>query len=256
MIKHSLCVGINAYATAPLQGCVNDANDWGTLFNYSGYRNTTLLDADATKANILDRLDYLTRTAKRGDHITFQFSGHGSWVPDSDGLSDEPDGRDEVLCAYDYQNGGYITDDELQAVASRRKRGVRFTIIADSCHSGSVSRFALLTNSVPRFIRPTSFLTGLAAQRATAMIASDPITTPRHSRGAVLFSGCDDHEFSYDARINGRYNGAFTQAAIHCYEPGLSYGRWHKKIREYLDFDNYPQTPQLYASLWQRLYRL
>ena len=80
-------------------------------------------------------------------------------------------------------------------------------------------------------------------------------------KGSLLLSGCDDHEYSYDAYIDGRYNGAFTRTALdvltqtvpaNVTPKPLSYDRWHDIISHRLPNDYYPQSPQLYGSAYRR----
>lgn len=270
--KLALTVGINTYPNAPLSGCVNDATDWRDLLQERGYYVATLLDELATKKTILDALRTRVARARWGDRIVFTYSGHGSWVPDGNG--DEADGRDEVLCAYDYEDGGLILDDELAEVFAARRAGVRVVVISDSCHSGTVSRFVdpsrlFIEAKKLRYVDPSTFLTRPSQVAAMTKVRALPATTaPRTSAGTVLLSGCSDEEYSYDAFINGRPNGAFTEAAIRTFRreenaanvlpapraPRIS--RWHKEIRQGLPSADYPQSPQLYASLWQRTWTL
>jgi hypothetical protein len=96
-------------------------------------------------------------------------------------------------------------------------------------------------------------LSGDQLERAKKVSYSRKRSLPR--AGTILLSGCADHEFSYDTTFDGRPNGAFTRAAIDTLAPvgtRQSYAAWHKAIRAAIDFDSYPQTPQLSASLWQR----
>jgi len=60
-----------------------------------------------------------------------------------------------------------------------------------------------------------------------------------------LLSGCNDEQYSYDAYINGRYNGAFTRTAIDNFRLGDSYRQWYARIRTVLPSERYAQTPQL-----------
>lgn len=261
--RHALCVGINAYPNAPLQGCVNDANDWAKVLTETGYMVTTLLDRAATSGAIIDTLKGLVQKARFGDRIVFTYSGHGSWVPDRNG--DESDGRDEVLCAVNYEYGGYITDDEIQEIIDLKKFGVRVTVISDSCHSGSVNRLVGLVPHVDyrksRFIHPGTFLPGSQIGRIERIDQREARTAPRATSKSVLFSGCGDEEYSYDAYIRGRYNGAFTEAAVSALRknPGINpptYNVWHKAVRAVLPNESYPQTPQFYGTRWQRSWRL
>lgn len=253
--KFALCVGINDYpGTGDLQGCVNDALGWERLLTDEGYTVIRLLDSQATKSEILRNLRYMVLEASLGDRIVFTYSGHGSWIPDRDG--DEPDGRDEVLCAYDYASGGLVSDDDLYSVMQQRKWGVRATIISDSCHSGSVARFGGPWRGgaqvgKARFLPPSAFLEGEALQRAVKADAL-PAKAIGSRPATILLSGCDDNEYSYDAWIDGKAQGAFSAYALRMHRPGDTFLNWHNKIRSVLPNAQYPQAPQLQGSLWQK----
>jgi len=71
--------------------------------------------------------------------------------------------------------------------------------------------------------------------------------------GDLLLAGCKEgpNNFSYDARINGRYNGAFTYYALKALKtlkPDATYADWHKAILKYLPSASYPQSPQIVGS--------
>lgn len=63
----------------------------------------------------------------------------------------------------------------------------------------------------------------------------------------VLLSGCSPTEYSYDAKINGRYNGAMTWNSIQILKsnPVITFSDFHVKLRKNLPSSNWPQTPQL-----------
>ena len=52
MRRHALCIGINDYpgTDGDLAGCINDAHDWSALLAERGFGVRRLLDAEATKA--------------------------------------------------------------------------------------------------------------------------------------------------------------------------------------------------------------
>jgi hypothetical protein len=104
------------------------------------FRVKTLLDRAATGRRMRDEIGALPGRARAGDLVVVQYSGHGSLVPDRDG--DEPDGLDECLCPWDVASQGPLVDDELAAIYKDRPRGVRLLMVSDSCHSGTVARFA------------------------------------------------------------------------------------------------------------------
>lgn len=252
--KRAVVVGINDYpgTNGDLKGCVNDANDWAQVLTDLGYTNALLLDAAATKAAVVANLRAAVALSRFGDRIVFTYSGHGTWLPDRDG--DEADGRDEALVCYDYRDGGLITDDELHAIFSEVRFGVRVTIVSDSCHSGSVSRFMTDPNvtAVPRFLPPATFLSG--AQLDAAMRVETAPAAGMSRVGPALISGCADNEVSYDVH-DGRPHGALTAAALAALPAARSMYGWHKAIRQQLPNPNYPQTPQLSANVSQRRWK-
>ena len=140
--KLALCIGINDYpgTGSDLSGCVNDANDWGTLLKQKGFTVKILLNKNATRKKILESLVSIVDQAEKGDSIVLQYSGHGTYIPDED--NDELDGTDECLCPYDLRTAGPITDDELNEIFTSKKNGVKLVLLSDSCHSGTVTRFA------------------------------------------------------------------------------------------------------------------
>jgi hypothetical protein len=248
-----------------LQGCVNDANDWADTLSAHGFAVSKLLDDQATKAAMVAAMSNLIGKAAKNDSLVISFSGHGTYQPDTDG--DEVDGLDEALCPYDLQtNGAALTDDEIKALFATRKPGVRIVLIADSCHSGTVTRAAKAepgADTRPRFMPmgnwlPASSLPKNRAGKLAATVVAPLGVSPllaAYSRvlGDLLLSGCKEgpNNFSYDARINGRPNGAFTYYALKALKslkPDASYADWHKAILKYLPSASYPQSPQIVGS--------
>ncbi|MBN1558626.1 caspase family protein [candidate division KSB1 bacterium] len=234
-MKKALCVGINDYAgfNNDLRGCVNDANDWAALLEYAGYQIDKVLDSQATKSAILGRLDNLITSAASGDEIVFTFSGHGTSVVDRSG--DEKDGYDEALVAYD----GVIVDDELRVIIQKAQPGVHIVVISDSCFSGTVTRALMSNIAKPRFLK-TEDIPPTAVLKKKFLQDEDMVE--------VLISGCTDSEYSYDALINDRWNGAMTAYATSVMRKGQTYNQFYEKLRELLPSDDYPQTPQLEGS--------
>ena len=267
MAKNALCIGINNYpgTQMDLQGCVNDANDWAAVLAERGFRVNKLLDDQATKAAMVKAMSDLIGKASKGDSVVITFSGHGTYQPDTDG--DEADGLDEALCPYDLQTKGEaLVDDEIRAIFGARKAGVRIVLISDSCHSGTVTRAAKAEKDAdtrPRFMPmgnwlPEKLLPKNRAGKPAATIAAPAGTSPLSSAssralGDLLLAGCKEgpNNFSYDARINGRFNGAFTCYALKALKgmkAGATYADWHKAIAKYLPSASYPQVPQILGS--------
>jgi hypothetical protein len=271
MAKKALCIGINNYpgTDMDLQGCVNDATDWAGVLSERGFKVASLLDDQATKAAMLKSMGELIGKAGKGDTLVITFSGHGTYQPDTDG--DEIDGLDEALCPYDLQtNGEALTDDEIRNLFLTRKAGVRIVLISDSCHSGTVTRAAKAekdADSRPRFMPMGNWLpdkllpknrSGKVAATMSGPAGTSPLVAAYSNKlGDLLLSGCKEgpNNFSYDARIKGRFNGAFTYYALKslkAMKPGATYAEWHKAITKYLPSASYPQSPQIVGSATAR----
>ena len=234
-MKKALCVGINNYPgiTNDLRGCVNDANDWAELLELSGFQIEKLLDGQATKHNILNALDQLITGATAGDQIVFTYSGHGTSVADTSG--DEVDSYDEALYVYD----GVLLDDQLRDLLQKLQPDVHMVVISDSCFSGTVTRAMITDVSVPRFVK-TDDIPEKAKLKRRFLSEEDMVE--------ILLSGCSDTEYSYDAYINGRWNGAMSAFALTVIKKGQTYSEFYALLRGLLPSEQYPQTPQLEGS--------
>ena len=236
-MKKAVCFGINNYpgTSNDLQGCVNDANDWAALLQGFGFNVSVILDAQATRQNVKAALDELVTTVSAGDVVVFTYSGHGTQVFDVSG--DEGDTYDEAIYVYD----GAILDDDLRAIIKKINPQATLVVISDSCFSGTVTRLAAQP-ARPRYMPPAGIPAGKVAKQRFLL--------PEANMPEILISGCSDSEYSYDAHINGRYNGAMTAMAIQVIRqnPQVTYQEFYNGLRKLLPSSSYPQTPQLEGS--------
>ncbi len=236
-MKKAVCIGINNYpgTSNDLQGCVNDANDWCALLGDYGFETSLLLDSQATRQNVKTALENLVLSVRQGDVAVFTYSGHGTQVLDLSG--DEGDIYDEAIYVYD----GTILDDELRDIIDQIDPQASLVVISDSCFSGSVTRL-VPEKARPRFIP----VNGMGENR----VVRQRFLLPESGMPELLISGCSDKEYSYDAEIDGRYNGAMSAMALRVIRqnPGLTYSGFYAHLREYLPSNDYPQTPQLEGS--------
>lgn len=270
MSKRALCMGINNYPGThmDLSGCVNDANDWAAELAGRGFAVSKLIDQQATKAAMFNAIQSLIAGGVSGDVLVITYSGHGTYVPDTNG--DEIDGLDEALCPYDIQTGGGpLIDDEINTLFSARKAGVRLLLISDSCHSGTVTRAAAADPDADDAPRPRFLPMGnwLATDRLPHGISGQPLTTVpvisgespfagalSRMMGDLLLAGCKEgpNNFSYDARISGRPCGAFSYYALKTLKQlpaSATYAQWHAAITPgCLPSASYPQSPQIFGS--------
>lgn len=142
---YGLVIGINDYQTFDtLDGAVNDAQDVADALNKIGAKQVImLLDKAADRDTIFSKWKSLTSQAKKGDILVFAYSGHGSQEPEHVANS-ESDSRDENFILADFaarDRASYqrIVDDEINALF-RETPDLKILFIADSCHSGTMTR--------------------------------------------------------------------------------------------------------------------
>lgn len=248
MTRKALCVGINDYPFGEandLRGCINDANDWASLLkdNFDFTDVKQLLNDAATSSNIIAHLKQLLSGAKAGDVLVFTNASHGTYLADTD--KDEPK-FDEAICPHDCDSN-LIIDDDLRLLFADIPKGVRFTVISDSCHSGSVTR------ALPGEYRRARKLSPRVFGREEL-----PIETLRAARGKekyaesdmkeILLSGCKSSQTSADAYIANDYHGAMSYYAIEAIRDAnynLTYADLHERLVASLADENYDQIPQL-----------
>jgi hypothetical protein len=77
--KYALVIGISDYSGTAndLTYCDDDAIDWKNRLVAEGYTVTSLIDLNATKANIQAAITTLASQSIAGNEIAFVYSGHG-----------------------------------------------------------------------------------------------------------------------------------------------------------------------------------
>jgi metacaspase-1 len=263
MAKRALLVGINDYKDPninDLKGCENDLKSMRkVLMNCFGFEPEdirVLLNDRATKCNIMERIDWLIRTAKSGDYIFLHFSGHGSQIRDRNGDELE-DHLDEIICPYDMDWGGtYIVDDELDQAFRNLPEKVLLEAVFDSCHSGTITK-ALLppdelrdNNDTPRnrFLEPPFDIICRSDVERGLSVRGFALKSAMQALNHVLWSACKDNQSATDAYIDGRFHGAFTN--YFCGHMEATGGRisrlgLFRRISASLLHGGYSQTPQL-----------
>jgi len=234
--KYALLVGINKYQHPgnDLLGCVNDVinlrNILITVFGFDPNNIIVLTDSEATRSNTLDNLKWLVQ--HENSELVYQNSSHGSYVLDLNG--DEIDGYDEILIPYDHDWNNPLTDDILGNLFDLIPSSSFLTFICDSCHSGTVSR-SMKTKS--RFLNPK---VNKGANKPTKKIGDRTLQV-----NCVLYSGCTDNQYSSDAYINGKWQGAFTESFTNYISPNKTLGEIHPDVLDRLVQNGFTQTPQL-----------
>lgn len=233
MSGKALLIGINAYPSSPLAGCINDVNNvWNLLmqnYGFQAHEICVLKDKDATTANILAKLDWLV-DVKPGDRVLFHYSGHGAQVA-ATSSANEPDGLTEIICPVDFNwtPSRMITDDQFVKIFSRMPNGISFNWISDSCHSGDLDRRMPFITPVTCWLSKVwNWIKGTPeAPKMTPKIMPMPGEISLQIRlaksrglkikgmtGGMLdvgyISGCQSNQTSSDTEIDGSACGALT----------------------------------------------
>jgi hypothetical protein len=161
--RHAVLIGIRDYQDPRmrLKGPVNDVLSLKAklvdIYGFSNSRITTLLDAEATRSNILDTLSQLRQTTQAGDFIFLYYSGHGTSLKDDEmGL---PVGDETgALIPYDYKMTKTASVAMSQLIIGKRDikpilmdldQGRKLFVIFDTCFSQYTVR-ALASAGIPK----------------------------------------------------------------------------------------------------------
>ncbi|MDE0545295.1 caspase family protein [Microbacterium sp. C7(2022)] len=268
--KRGLCIGVDAYPGGDaLRGAVADARAWADVLTSRDFEVTLLLDADATRDNIVQSMVSLVGSATPGDVIAIQFSGHGTFVDDLDGdEQDEHGPYDEAWCPVDFRQGRLLVDDDLAPIWDLIPDGVSVTLFLDCCHSGSASRAVTTpptTDSLARWVdmpaeameryrelrgAPVAEPWQTAARERVVAVEPGRARNTTKARPAIIrrevtISACMPEEVAWEN--NG--HGVFTRTALEVLSGGTSYTN-----RSFVDAvvaalgDQRQQTPMLTAD--------
>lgn len=242
MVKRALLIGINySNSNSPLNGCINDAMAMNNLlidaYGYNKSNICVLRDDNMTgynmptKSNILRELNKLNSLSKDGDEIWIHFSGHGSYINDTN--NDEFDKKDEVILPSDFSTSGIIVDDELKNILHNSKGLIYITL--DCCHSGTGWDLPFLFRTYQgRIYRWTMGKT-------------------MNNSNIHMLSGSRDYQTA-DDYYNPEYThnmGAFTNALIECLRfnnHNVSLFKLNYDINLFLKTKNFSQLSELTSS--------
>lgn len=256
--KKAVIVGINYPNTNnELKGCVNDALLMEKVLrtHYDFKDVTLLLDAAAHTDAILMALNALVKNAEPGDVLYFHYSGHGSQMLDDADDDYELDGLDEIICPIDLNwNDKVIRDDDLKEIFNKVPNGVNLTVMLDCCNSGGgldqLNQYQPLGEASKnakvlggRFLPPPNL-----KLEEKVVFKPKAIQHKNVNGTSLLISGCQSHQTSADAYIDGRYQGAATYACTqimqnHNYE--LSYKTLIEEMNSWMAEIGFTQRPEL-----------
>jgi uncharacterized caspase-like protein len=143
-----LVIGIDSYEhVQPLRGAVADARDVEKALRGVGVEDLRLLlNAQASRADVLAAFEALATATRPGDTIFITLAGHGAQEPERVKGS-EPDGMDAVflLPAFDPKDPDGASEKILATefnhyIRKMEAAGGRVVFVADSCSGGGLAR--------------------------------------------------------------------------------------------------------------------
>ena len=260
-MKKAVLVGINKYPDPDneLSGCINDITDMANfLCKEKQFKMTDvrlLADDRATKANIIERLNWLVKDAKAGDQLLFHYSGHGAQMT-TRAKTGEPDKLDEVICPWDFDwtDKTALRDKEFAKIFTTVPKGVEFIWLSDSCHSADLSRgFKKPGAFKARTMIPPPDIAWRNRSIDSTPVKLQELAKTAKKRNLALISGCKSHQESADAVFNKRANGALTYYLLKTLKTKAgktdSLRVITDKVNAALKKADFTQRPQLEGSL-------
>lgn len=247
--RKALLIGCNyTGTTSQLEGCINDIkNIKSYLEHHANFKSkditmlsdhTNALETELpTKNNIISAITtFVSGLPKKGRVVLFfHYSGHGSYTADIN--SDEEDRQDESIVPLDYEESGFIIDDDLKTMlVDGLGENVELYCIMDCCHSGTGLDLRYSCKVNPK-----------GDSKEYYFVHNKK--TPKTNAKVILFSGCKDDQTSADSTIGLKHQGAMTWGFLQVvsknnYEP-ISYKTILHTLQDLLSEKEYTQVPQL-----------
>jgi hypothetical protein len=203
-----------------LDGAVSDVNLMKAVLQGLGFQDFVVLtDQDATADAILQALQKnLVDDTQPGDFRLFYYSGHGNHIKNLSSTKQQQE--DETLVPADnWRNVPDIRDKEISRILfAAARKGVIVTFIADSCHSGSLSRGAWKSSGKSRTNSGTRAGTpGVTLHEPVANDAADIDPATRHpidpeALGVLTLAGAQPNQEAREVQTEDGPHGAFTWA--------------------------------------------
>ncbi|MBL8048896.1 MAG: caspase family protein [Chthonomonas sp.] len=260
-----------------LSGCVNDAKAYYDLlqkkYGVKAANLKMMADKEVTGEKFVDAVRWLVQSAKSGDHVFFQFSGHGSQIDNKEKAS----GKQSVIVLQDMR---LVTSDFFKELGPLlRNAGISSTFLFDSCFAGGMSKPPATLNEIlgldsmgvmfkkglkirpgkNRYLLPKNMVKAQMAL-ANKLAAVSQTVKARSMAGTeattcFIFASKDNQTSSDVSGPNMQAHGLFTLVlnAVLSEEPALPIGDTVSAIAELLDDKGFTQTPNAEATSADRI---
>jgi pimeloyl-ACP methyl ester carboxylesterase len=259
MKLYALLIGINEYSPQSvrdinrLYACENDVNAIKDFLNQyykllmpEDKQILMLLNADATRQNVVNGFKKHLTQATAEDVVLIYYSGHGSTgitAPEFQKYTSDKEEQTWVLYDSRTPQGNDLADKEIALLLEEvGHKNPHITLISDSCHAGSISRdisegiFKIRCESADNQQRTlASYLDGAYLRRPDLNIPE-----PAH----IAFGACDRTEKA----IEGHEHGVFTEALLEVLDNKmgeLHYTELFVQLQATMQSIHYRQTPQI-----------
>lgn len=273
--KLALLVGINNYASQPLEGCLNDVDLQRNLlihrFGFNPKDIYVLPDTKATREGILTAFEeHLIKQAKPGDVVVYHYSGHGSRIFDpnpivvergQEGLNGTFVPMDSNLPAGYPEVGGSVQDimgHTLFLLMSALKTE-NVTVVLDSCFSGGATREARVRSRDGGKNVLVSSDEKTYQEQWLSRLKMSPEDFVRGYRAGVakgvVLAGTTPDQLAREVNINGFKAGIFSYLLTHyLWQEDSNIERVFQKILPEIpkDFDQMPRYEVKVGSGYQR----
>lgn len=266
-VRRALLVGINLYQPATLPTAIaqrgKNRGIWGNLngplndvdgmreiliarFGFQAENIRVLKNTEARREQIFRAIqEHLINKAEAGDVSFFFYAGHGSQVFNS--KSPEADKLDESLVPADSAQGAAdIRDKELARLWNQAlEKKILLTVIADSCHSGSIQRGGYPRTETVRQLEPNW------------EDAQDPsLPAKPEERGAIILSASRaDQPATEREDERGITRGLFSAALLKTLQTvsvNESVERVYLRVKALMQSQGSPQEPMLATNEGKR----
>jgi len=247
-----LVIGIDAYQhVRPLKGSVADARDIESALRIMGTGDVvTLLDAQASRSNVLQTFSDLVERTRTNDLVILSIAGHGAQEPERVKGS-EPDGMQDVFLLPGFEptpegSQQRILGSEFNHfIRQFELRGAKVLFVADTCHGGGMARSIdprageMSFRQVPKYTLSVDTLKPVTSE-------ADPVSDLDLDRTAFV-AAVDRNTKAPEVKIPGieGLRGALSYAMARAFEGGAD-----------ADHDGKVTLKELFANVRQVVYQL